>query len=72
MWRCPLSLDARPGVRKRDSDHPEDVLQVVPLSQQNQGSEGLHPCPSPAPAAQAEDAGVFPDNLVSQQWNRFQ
>lgn len=72
VWRCLLSLDARPGVRKRDGDHPENVLQVVPLSHQNQGSEGLHPRPSPAPAAQAEDAGVFPDNLVSQQWNRFQ
>ena len=69
---CLLSLDARPGVRECDGNHPEDVLEVVPLSHQDQGSEGLHPRPSPAPAAQAEDAGVLPDNLVSQQRHRLQ
>lgn len=71
---CPVvlfSLDACLGVWKCDSNHTEDVLQMVPLSHENKGSEGLHTCPSPAPAAQAEDARIFPNNLVSQQWNRF-
>lgn len=65
------SPDACLGVWECDRHHTEDVFQMESLSHQNQGPKGFHPCASPSPAAQAEDARVLSDNLVSQQRNRF-
>lgn len=59
------SADARGGIRKRNGDYPEDVLQAIAVPLQVEGPEGFPNPPPDSQGAQAEDAGLLPDHVVT-------
>lgn len=60
------SVDARSGVRKRDSHHPTDVFAPVVVPEQMARSQGFLDTASGAQRTQTPDAGLLSDHVVAQ------
>jgi len=62
-----FSADARAGVRKRDGDHTANVRAASHLPVQDERAQGLLPNTPHSSTTQTTHAGIFPDDVVSQQ-----
>ena len=64
------SADARVGVWQRDGDYTADVRATSHLSVEDERTQRLLPNAPHSATAETAHAGIFPDDVVSQQRHR--